>query len=194
MGSGHYKFFDYTGTRCAEKGERMSGENSKMSLKQKAAHEFKEFVVIFLYLTFFLCAVGTYRMLLLNDFRDAYLNYGFALINALVIGKVILIGEYAHLGKKYETRYLLFSSIYKAFLFSLLVFAFHIVEEAIKRLLHGESTAAALHNIQIDDVLGRSLVVFCTFVPLFGFRELRRVLGEDHFNDLIFHAAANRKI
>jgi len=42
--------------RCAQKGERMSGENSKMSLKQKAAHDFKEFVVIFLYLAFFFCA------------------------------------------------------------------------------------------------------------------------------------------
>ena len=31
-----------------------------------------------------------------------YLNYGFALINALVVAKVILIGEYAHLGKKLE--------------------------------------------------------------------------------------------
>ena len=172
----------------------MSGENSKMSLRQKAAHEFKEFVVIFLYLAFFFCSIETYKMLLLNDFRDSYLNYSFALINALVIGKVILIGEYAHLGKKYETKQLLFSSIYKAFLFSLLVFAFHIVEEAIKRLLHGESTVAALHNIHVADLLGRSLVVFCTFVPLFAFRELRRVLGEDQFQDLLFHAAADRKI
>jgi len=43
-------------------------------------------------------------------------------------------------------------------------------------------------------LLGRSLVVFCTFVPLFAFRELRRVLGEDQFQDLLFHAAADRKI
>jgi hypothetical protein len=62
----------------------MSGENSKMSLKQKAAHDFKEFVVIFLCLAFFFCAVGTYKMLLLNEFRDSYLNYSFALINGLV--------------------------------------------------------------------------------------------------------------
>jgi len=171
----------------------MSGENSKVNVKQKVAHEFKEFVVIFLYLAFFFCAVGTYRMLLLSDFRDSYLNYSFALINALVIGKVILIGEYAHLGKKYETRRLVFSSIYKALLFSVLVFAFHIAEEAIKRRLHGESSVAALHNIHFDDLLGRSLVVFCTFVPLFAFRELRRVLGEDQFYHLVFHAAADRK-
>ena len=72
----------------------MSDKNSKAAdLKQKAVHEFKQFVAISLYLAFFFCAVTTYRMLLLNDFRDSYFNYLAGLIKALVIAKVILIGE-----------------------------------------------------------------------------------------------------
>ena len=71
----------------------MSSKNSKTDLKQKAVHEFRQFVAISLYLAFFFCAVTTYRMLLLNDFHDAYFNYISGLINALVIAKVILIGE-----------------------------------------------------------------------------------------------------
>ena len=46
-------------------------------------------------------------MLLLNDFCDSYFNYLAGLINALVIAKVVL-GEYAHLRKKYEHRWQLF--------------------------------------------------------------------------------------
>lgn len=121
----------------------MSSKNSKADLKQKAVHEFRQFVAISLYLAFFFCAVTTYRMLLLNDFHDAYFNYISGLINALVIAKVILIGEYAHLGKKYEHKPLLLSSAYKALLFGLLVFGFHIVEEGVKRLLRGEDMAGA---------------------------------------------------
>jgi hypothetical protein len=165
----------------------MNTENAQaVTLKQKATHELVQFVAIFLYLAFFFCALSTYSMLLLKEFSVWYFTYGFALINALVIAKVILIGEYAHLGKKHEAKPLLLAAIHKAFLFTLLVFAFHVVEEVIKLLIHRKDMATALHEIRIDDLLGRSLVVFCTFIPLFAFRELQRVLGEEKFRALFF--------
>jgi hypothetical protein len=40
----------------------MSDKNSKSAdLKQKAVHEFQQFVAISLYLAFFFCAVATYK-------------------------------------------------------------------------------------------------------------------------------------
>jgi hypothetical protein len=170
----------------------MSVELSKKeNLKQKATHEAQEFAGIFLYLAFFFCAVVTYSMVLLDKLHIPYFNYGAALINALVIAKVILIGEYAHLGRKHETKPLVFSAVYKAFLFTLLVFAFHIVEEIIKRLLHGDAIIRASRDIHFDDLLSRSLIIFCTFIPLFAFRELQRVLGEHRFRDLFFRTGGN---
>jgi hypothetical protein len=157
-------------------------------LKQKAAHELKELAVIFLYLAFFFCAVSTYSMLLLNKFEISYFTYGAALINALVIAKVILIGEYARLGKRLESKPLLYSAVWKAFLFGLLVFAFHVVEEAIKHLVHGKNIAEAFREVRLDDLFCHSLIVFCAFIPLFAFREMRRVLGEDEFGTLFFRA------
>jgi len=147
-----------------------------------------ELAWVFAFLAFFFCALVTYSTLLLREFHIKYLSYAFALLNALIIAKVILIGELAHVGKKYEARPLLLSAIYKAFLFSLLVFGFHFVEEAIKGLLHGVSIARTFHEIRIDDLLGRSIVVFCVFIPLFAFREFRRVLGEDKFYNLLFRS------
>ena len=172
----------------------MNTEISKgASLKQKAAHELQELFGIFLYLAFFFCAVATYSMLLLNQFHVSYFAFGTALINALVVAKVILIGEYARLGKKHEVQPLFLSAAYKAILYSLLVFAFHIVEEMIKRRWHGESFATASHGIRINELLARSVVIFCTFLPLFAFRELRRVLGEDNFRSLFFRTGARLK-
>lgn len=109
-----------------------------------------------------------------------------AVINALVIAKVILIGEYAHLGKRSDTKPVLVSAIYKSFVYGLLVFAFHLVEEVIKHLIHGEAVAGAFRQLRIDDLLGRVLVIFCTFIPFFAFRELSRVLGEEKFRGLVF--------
>jgi hypothetical protein len=167
--------------------------NGKRSLKEKAAHELAQFVAIFLYLAFFFCALATYSMLLLKDFNVSYFKYGFALINAFVIAKIILIGRYAHLGKKYEAKPLLQVAVYKAFFFTLLVFGFYVIEEVIGLLVHRENLASALHKIGVDDLLGRSLVVFCTFITLFAFGELQRVLGEENFRELFYRTGANPK-
>jgi len=161
--------------------------HDKSSIKQKAKHEVREMVVITLYFAFFFCALATYSMLLLDRFHVKYWNYSFALINALVIAKVIMIGEAAKVGTRYEARPLLLSAIYKAFIFCLLVFAFHFVEELIKGLVHG-NIAKGFQEIRFDDLLGRAIVVFCTFIPFFAFREFRRVLGEEKFYNLLFRS------
>jgi len=169
----------------------MSAENSKkVGMKQKATHELEEFAGISLYLAFFFCSIAAYSALLLNQFHVSYFNYGAALINALVVAKIILIGEYAHLGKRHETKPLFQSATYKAFLFGLLVFGFHIIEEVIKVLWHGEKLTTAFHTIRLDELLARTLIVFCTFIPLFAFRELGRVMGEEKFRDLFFRTGA----
>ncbi len=172
----------------------MHNEHSKArDLKRKAFHELMEFLGIFMFLAFVFCVLVTYSTLLLSAFHVRYLSYAFAVVNALVIAKVILIGEYAHVGRKYEGRPLLLSAIYKAVLFSLLVFAFHMAEEALKGLLHGVRIERTFREMPLDDLLARSLVIFCVFIPLFAFRELRRVLGDEKFHALLYRARENDK-
>jgi len=161
--------------------------------KQKAKHELREMLELSLYLAFFFCALAVYDMLLLRQYSADYWNFGFALINALVITKVIMIGEYARLGRRHENKPVLISAVWKAFVFGLLVYAFHIVEEAIKRLIHGGEPAALPREIRFDQLASRSIVVFCIFIPLFAFREIRRVMGEEEFRSLLFGSAGGEK-
>ena len=147
----------------------VNSENPKLAhLKHEAIHEFEELAAIFLYLAFFFCALATYSLLLLREFHVSYFIYGFALAKAFVIAKVILIGEYAHLGKKHEAKPLFFSAVHKAFLFGLLVLGFNLIEDVIKHLLHGGKLGSAFHEgNRIDDLVGRTAVVFCVFIPPF---------------------------
>jgi hypothetical protein len=164
----------------------MTKDPAAPGFKQKAEHELKDFALISFYLAFFFCALSTYSMLLLRKYEINYLNYSFAIINALIIAKIILIGEMAHLGRKGETKPLYQSVLYKSFVFGVLVFAFHFLEEFVKRLIHGKPFGTVWLEINVDDLLGRSLVIFCAFVPLFAFRELGRVMGEDKLHALFF--------
>ena len=154
--------------------------------KERVKHELKEMLSLSLYLAFFFCALAIYDMLLLRQYNVEYWTITFALINALVITKVIMIGEAAKLGKRHEDKALLVSAVWKALVFGLLVFAFHVVEELIKRLIHGSDLAKASSDIRLEQLAGRSIIVFCVFVPLFAWREFRRVMGEEHFHALVF--------
>jgi hypothetical protein len=49
-----------------------------------------------------------YRRLTLAEFGLTYLHYGFAFIEALIIAKVILIGDAFRLGRRFEDRLLSF--------------------------------------------------------------------------------------
>lgn len=164
------------------------------AIKHKAAHEAYEFLWLFLYLAFFFCSLAAYSMLMMREASVTQsLTFGFALINAAVIAKVILIGEYAHIGRKFEDYPVLVTAVIKAFLYSCLVLAFHFLEEGIKNLIHGKEVVSAFHNIRIDDLVGRTLIVFCTFVPLFAFREIRRTMGDPEFNALLLKRRSSAK-
>jgi hypothetical protein len=160
------------------------------SFKQKAKEELKDYAIISLYLAFFFSALVTYTILLLRKYDIDSLNYTFAIINALIIAKVILIGEMMHLGKRAEARPLYQAVLFKSVLFSLLVLAFHFLEEFIKRLIHGKPFGTVWHEIDSDQLIARSIIVFCTFLPLFAFRELHRVLGPEKLHALFFTPGA----
>jgi hypothetical protein len=162
----------------------MSSEGSNW--KQKAKHELKEMLVLSGYLAFFFCALTTYKMFLLRQYQIDEWSYGFALLNALVITKVIMIGQYAKIGRKHEGKSVFISAIWKSFIYCLLVFAFHIVEEIIKRLIHGADVAKASRQVRFEELGANSVVVFATFIPLFIFLELRRVMGDEAFISLFF--------
>jgi hypothetical protein len=163
-------------------------------LKQRIIHEVGQFLRIFLYLAPFFCAFATYRMLLLDRFEEKYFAYGTAFVNALVLSKIILFGEYLRLGKRLEDKPLIHSTIYKSFAFTLLVAVFHIVEDAVKGVLHGQGIVgsfAVLSGRGKGEMLGHSLVMFCAFLPFFALREIERALGEGRLADLFFRSGAS---
>ena len=161
-------------------------KSSHSDRRQKIEHELLEMTGIFLYLMFFFFALVTYDIFLLRQYHVEFWNYVFAIVNALVLTKVIMIGEYAKLGRRLERQSLFVFAIWKAFIFCLLVFVFHILEEIIKRLIHGEDMAKASRDIRIDQLASRGIVIFCVFITLFAFREIRRVMGEEEFWSLVF--------
>lgn len=166
---------------------RTPRSHMKEEFKRKLVHELKELLSVFLFLAPFFTAFATYRMLLLDEFGLGYFTYGSALVSALVLSKVILVGEYAHLGRRHEGSLLIVSTLYKSLAFGLLAGVFHILEEGIKDLVFLKTSFHPVAGRNIDEWLAHALVTFCAFVPFFAFRETARVLGEGKLYELFFH-------
>jgi hypothetical protein len=165
-------------------------------LTEKLRHELIEYAFNVAYLTLVFAAFLQYRRFLLAEYSITYTNYWLALIGALILGKVIMIGSVFRLGRWLEEKPLIVPTIYKALLFCIFVVVFRVVEYAIKGLLHGDGLAAALGEFfvqkGVDEVLANSVVVLVALIPFFAVKELGRVLGRERVAALFFRNRIER--
>jgi hypothetical protein len=164
-------------------------ENKTETLKAKVRHELIEYALNVVYLTLVFAVFTEYRRLLLAEYHIVYMNYWFALIEALILGKVIMIGGLFHLGRGLEDRPLIYPTLYKTVVFTLFVAAFTLAEHAIKGLVSGKGIAAGLADYAAqgyDVILANSLVFFVALVPFFAIKELGRVLGRERIGNMFF--------
>jgi hypothetical protein len=170
-------------------------EETKATLKEKAKEELRLMLVISAYLAAVFAAFLTYRRLISREYGVNAFHYGFALLEALVIAKVILIGKALGIGKSELRRTLAFSVLRSSFVYGVLVGVFAILEHIIEGLLHGKTLAASFEAFldqSVWEILGRTLVLFVAFIPFFAFWELGRLTGDQKLFDLFFRRRAQQ--
>src|SRR5262245_16791916 len=90
----------------------------RRDLKKKAFEELKRFVAIFLYLWLVFGLLSIHTSLVLSQHHLDYQEHTFAIINAFLFAKVLLVGEQLHLGKRFEVKPLIYPILHKSFVFS----------------------------------------------------------------------------
>jgi len=168
----------------------MDGAGKKrMNWKDKILHEMAEYLFNVIYLALVFAAFTQYRRFLLAAHDIIYTNYWVAVIQALIFGKVIMVGALFRLGRSLDQKPLIIPTLYKAVVFTFLVVVFHLVEHAIKGLWQGNTltgSLAAFLDRGRHELLAGSLVIFVPLIPFFAVKELGRVLGEDKIRALFF--------
>ena len=157
-----------------------STDKRKGNLKEKIFHEMVEYWINVGYLTLVFAAFTQYRRLVLAAHDITYTNYWIAVIEALILAKVIMVGDVLHLGRLLEQKPLIFSTLLKTVVFSVFVGIFTIVEHTIKGLWKGMGLTEGVVEFfgkGSHELLAGCLVVFVAFIPFFAFRELGRALG-----------------
>ena len=174
-----------------------SPDKQKGNWKKKIFHELAEYWINVCYLTLVFAAFTQYRRFILAAHDITYANYGFAVIEALILAKVIMIGDVFRLGRGLEKKPLIYPTFYKTVVFTLFVAVFTVCEHLIKGLWKGTGLMGGFAEFLEKgpyELLANSLVVFVAFLPFFAVKELGRVLGEDKIQALFFRSRNDLRV
>jgi hypothetical protein len=158
-------------------------------VKERAVDEFKRFWLMALYLWVI------FGLFVLNEavtMRSQGINFtanGFAVINALVLAKVMLVAEDMNLGRWAPQSRLIHRIVFETVLFVLLFVCFHVIERLVVGLIKGQTGGASLPSFGGGGILGLicvALILFFSLMPYFAFRNIARVLGPGRLKALLF--------
>ena len=168
-----------------------SQRNPQSSLKNRLVVESKQFLMIFLYLLLCLGLMVNFKRAILADYGINYREYGYVIIEAFILAKIILIGHLWQLEKRrFMDKPLIYTTVYSALIFSLLVICFNVIEQVIEGWLQHKAVAETFQEMLEKgwhQMLARCLFVFIIFIPYFAFIEVGRLMGEGQLFALFFH-------
>ena len=167
----------------------VAGAPEKPSLKNRALDELRQYAIITLYLWVFFALFSFYRRMILEENGISVWQQTFAIINALVFGKVILIAQALHLEAGFRKYPRMFIVLWNALLFTIVLMAFHILEEAIKAWFEGRPLATSVADFgggTLAGFLTLGAIFFVVLIPFFGIREVARAVGGRALWDLFF--------
>lgn len=166
---------------------------SSGTLKQKAYHEMKEFLVIALYLWIVLGIFLVYKSVILSrDYFDIT-SHGFAIINALALAKVILVAKELHLDERLRLRPknvpLIYTTLINAAIFAVLLAIFKILEEGAVGVFQAKSLAQAMPEpggFTWAGLLTLTIMMFIVLIPFCACIELGALLGDGKLDKVFF--------
>lgn len=158
--------------------------------KEKIIKELSSYIINFVYLALFFCIFSIYRALLMAEYNLSFADYGVNIIKALVLAKLIMIGDLLHLGKRLKNFPLCKVAVYKTIVFSIWVFIFRVFESFARSFFHGNGIFEELKNALEKnpyEMAAQVLMVFFAFLPFFAFRELGNILGKEKLLKIFFN-------
>lgn len=173
----------------------MESKKAKKNFKEKFINEFTEYLYNFAYMAIIFSAIILYRRLVLAQHGIILEDYFVGVFKAFVIAKVVMIGAFLNISKKFENKPLILPVLYKAILFTIMVMVFDVIEIYIKSLFLDPDFLQAFIGLNSHLTLvwiGGAMLIFFIFIPFFAFKELIRVMGIEKIRHLFLKNTSNQ--
>jgi hypothetical protein len=164
---------------------------AKPSLKTRFCGELRKFLAIFAYLWLVFSVFLLHEWAVLASHQISFKFYGLAMVNALILAKIMLIAEAFGFANRLDDKPLIYPIAFKSIAFSALLILSYIAEETAVGLFHGKSVAESIPQIGGGGLIGALTIgaIMCiALVPFFAFREIARTVGTAEFRALMLGA------
>ena len=160
---------------------------------QRTKDELKSLLGIALYF-WVLFTLFAFHKAILNHDHDILLQLGIALINSKLMAKVVFLGEHTRLNKRFESKPLIYTILFKSLVFAIILFFFRVLEEILIGVWNGHSVYDALVTNHPGVTDGSAMIViamvctimFVALIPFFAYMEIEEALGPNRLRNLLF--------
>jgi hypothetical protein len=163
------------------------------TLRERVLDETRRFVVMFLYLWVLLGLFVLNERIILGQRGIGFSSHGFALLNALILAKVMLVTEDLNLGCWMRRRPLIYPILFESLVLTVMFICFHVAEHLVVGLVERETVAESVPAIGgggLAGVVCVAVILFVALIPFFAFRNVGRELGPGQLNAMLFGTAA----
>jgi hypothetical protein len=160
----------------------------KEKLKAGAKHELRELLWVCGYLWVILACFAMQKSVILAQENISVSEIGFAFINALALGKVMLIAKQLHFAHD-ESKPLFLRTLIESASFAVLLVITKVVEDTLVDMWRGKTFAESLPKLGGHpglEALMLAIVLFVSLVPFFAFNELGDELGPEKLWETFF--------
>ena len=160
--------------------------------KQGLYRQIISFIEIGVYLLLFFGILALHEALVSAKDGIQFHFYGFAIVNALIFGKVILVAEDFSFADWFKEQRPIYAILAKSVAFTLLLVVFYIVEEVVVGKFKRQTISESFPHIGDGSPkawLFAIIIITIGLIPFFAFREVGRVLGEHELRSLFLTPA-----
>jgi hypothetical protein len=154
------------------------------SFSEKVVIEAKKLLWIFAYLWVLLGLFALHKSVVLG--APSFYHQGFAIINALVLAKIIFFAEEFHVADELKDRPLIYPVVYRSAVFALILTVFHLLEEMLAGLWKGKTVVESLSGKSLLEIVIVAVIMFIVLMPFFALREIGRDVGDDKLFEQFF--------
>jgi hypothetical protein len=157
-------------------------------IREKGVTEARRLFWIFAYLWVLLGLFALHKSIILNEPGLLY-HQGFAVINALVLAKVMFVAEAFQVADHLKHKPLIYPIAYKSAVFSVLLISSRIFEEVLPGMWHGKTVTESIADLDggsLEGILVFGVIGFIVLMPFFALREFARDIGDDKLFEQFF--------
>ena len=166
----------------------------RRTLKDRAIEEVRSFFAMFLYLWIFLGMLSLHERVILRQHGVGWTAQTLAVVNALVLAKVMLVVNDLRPARWMRPHPLLYPVLFDSAVLAVVFILFHEVEEIVVGLIAGESVRASIPVVGGGGAAGVvfvAAIIFVVLIPYLLFQKLAFAMGRKKMVELVFgHTAA----